>query len=166
MHKMMRMATICLSLMLAACAGPLFRQAPALGDPAAAVTAKMGQPTAIYPVPDGQLFEYATGPMGQATWMAQFGPDGRLASWKQVLTSEKFATIRIGKATKDEVLRTIGQPAEHSRVASHDFEVWSYRYKEADVWNSMMHVHFDRNGIVQQMLNGPDPREVRERPSF
>jgi hypothetical protein len=21
-----------------------------------------------------------------------------------------------------------------------------------------MHVHFDRNGVVQKMLNGPDPR--------
>jgi hypothetical protein len=43
-------------------------------------------------------------------------------------------------------------------VGFHNYEVWSYRYKEAGVWNSMMHVHFDERGIVRQMLNGPDPR--------
>lgn len=166
MHTMIKIATICSTVALAACAGPLFRQAPLIGDPVAAVTAKMGQPTSVYPAPDGQILEYATGPMGQYTFMARIGPDGRLLSWEQVLTGEKFATIKIDHATKEDVLRTIGRPAETSRVASHHYEVWSYRYKEANVWNSMMHVHFDEKGIVRQMLNGPDPREVRERTSF
>ncbi|WP_229425151.1 MULTISPECIES: outer membrane protein assembly factor BamE [unclassified Massilia] len=158
------MAILCGALALGGCSAPLFRQAPAVGDPVASVTAKMGQPTNVYPLPDGQLFEYATGPMGQFTWMARIGADGRLQSYEQVLTGEKFAAIRIGKATKDEVLRTVGRPAEHSRVASHDYEVWSYRYREAGVWNSLMHVHFDAHGVVQQMLNGPDPLfEVRDR---
>jgi hypothetical protein len=39
-----------------------------------------------------------------------------------------------------------------------DLEVWSYPYKEAGVWDSIMSVHFDRNGILQRMQNGPDPR--------
>jgi hypothetical protein len=43
-------------------------------------------------------------------------------------------------------------------VGFHDYEVWSYRYRESGVWNSMMHVHFDQAGVVRQMLNGPDPR--------
>jgi len=61
-------------------------------------------------------------------------------------------------------LRTIGHPAETSYLPLRDLEVWSYRYKEAGVWNSIMHVHFDRNGIVRMMLNGPDPMfEVREK---
>ncbi|MET0982464.1 MAG: hypothetical protein ABWY02_10215 [Telluria sp.] len=152
---------------LASCAGPLFREAPAVGEPVAAVTAKLGQPTAVYPAPDGQVLEYATGPMGQFTWMARIGPDGRLLSYEQVLTGEKFATIKIDQATKEDVLRTIGRPAERSRVAMRNYEVWSYRYKEAGVWNSLMHVHFDQNGIVRQMLNGPDPLfEVRDKQGF
>lgn len=167
MRTMIKIATLCTALMLAGCAGPLFREAPNVGEPVAAVIAKLGQPTAVYPAPDGQILEYATGPMGQFTWMARIGPDGRLASYEQVLTGEKFATIKIDQATKADVLRTIGHPAERSRVAMHNYEVWSYRYKEAGVWNSLMHVHFDENGIVRQMLNGPDPLfEPRDRFPF
>ena len=45
-----------------------------------------------------------------------------------------------------------------------NYEVWSYRYKEAGVWNSLMHVHFDGQGVVRHMLNGPDPMyEPRDR---
>ncbi|MGX4642279.1 hypothetical protein [Massilia sp. SYSU DXS3249] len=161
---MIKIASFCAALMLAGCAGPLFREAPKVGEPLASVTAKLGQPTGVYPAPDGQVLEYATGPMGQFTWMARMGPDGRLVSYEQVLAGEKFATIKIDQATKEDVLRTIGRPAERSRVAMRDYEVWSYRYKEAGVWNSLMHVHFDQNGVVRQMLNGPDPLfEPKER---
>lgn len=167
MNKMMKLATIFASMLLAACAGPLFREAPHPGEPLAAVTAKLGQPTSVYPAPDGQVLEYATGPMGQFTYMARIGADGRLQSYEQVLTGEKFATVKIDQATKADVLRAIGRPAERSRIALRDYEVWSYRYKEAGVWNSLMHVHFDQNGVVRQMLNGPDPMfEVRDRNAF
>jgi hypothetical protein len=163
MHTIARIATLCAALALSGCA--LFREPPVLGEPAAAVTAKLGQPTGVYPLPDGgQELEYATAPFGQFTWMARIGPDGRLASYEQVLTGEKFATIKVDQATKADVLRIIGRPAEQSRVRLHNYEVWSYRYKEAGVWNSLMHVHFDEQGIVRQMMNGPDPMfEVRDR---
>ena len=148
------LAALTTSLLLAGCA---MRTAPDTGDPADVVQAKMGAPTAVYTDGAARTLEYATGPMGQYTWMAHLGPDGRLASYEQVLTSEKFATVKIDQATKDQVLRTFGRPAERSHVAMHDYEVWSYRYKEAGVWNSLMHVHFDGQGVVRQMLNGPDP---------
>ena len=140
---------------LAACAGML-RTPPNPGDSIESVIAKMGPPTASWDLPAGRELEYATGPFGQATWMAHFGPDGRLTAFEQVLTGEKFATIKVGSATKEDVLRTIGHPAEHSYLPLRDFEVWSYRYKESGVWNSMMHVHFDRAGVVRMMQNGPD----------
>lgn len=164
MRNVTRMAILWTALALAGCGAPLIRQAPSVGDPIAAVTAKMGQPTGVHPLADGQLLEYATGPMGQYTWMARIGADGRLQSYEQVLTGEKFATIKVDQANKADVLRTIGRPAERSRVAAHGYEVWSYRYREAGVWNSLMHVHFDANGVVRQMLNGHDPMfEVRDR---
>ncbi len=74
-----------------------------------------------------------------------------------------FAKIEVGKARKDEVLRLVGRPAETSRVFQHDDEVWSYRYKESEVWNSLMHVHFDRDGVVRMRMNGPDPLFEHER---
>ena len=165
MRTILKMTTLCTALLLTACAGTLLREAPAVGEPVAAVTAKLGQPTASYPAVDGgQMLEYATAPFGQFTWMARIGPDGRMLSYEQVLTGEKFATIKVDQATKADVLRTIGRPAERSRVRLRNYEVWSYRYKEASVWNSLMHVHFDEQGIVRQMMNGPDPMfEVRDR---
>ena len=146
-----------LAFSLSACA-PLFRQPPPVGAPLAEVTAALGQPAASYPEPDGgQVLEYRGQPMGQFQHMARIGPDGRLLSYEQVLTSENFARVKVDQWTKDDILRNFGRPAEISRVAFHNYEVWSYRYKEAGVWNSMMNVHFDQQGVVRQMLNGPDP---------
>jgi outer membrane protein assembly factor BamE (lipoprotein component of BamABCDE complex) len=162
MRKMIKIATLAGALLAAGCA-TLGRTPPLVGDSAEAVQARMGRPTAVYAAPDGQVLEYASGPMGQFTWMARIGPDGRMRSFEQVLTGEKFATIKPGATTKEQVLRTIGRPAEVSRVAMRDFEVWSYRYKESGVWNSMMHVHFDRAGVVQLMQNGPDPMYEEKR---
>jgi hypothetical protein len=144
-------------VILSGCAGVIGGPPPMPGDPVDTVIGKFGRPTAVYPLADGQEFEYARGPYGQFTYMARFGPDNRLRSFEQVLTGEKFATLKLNSATKDEVLRTIGRPAETSRVHLNNYEVWSYRYKEAGVWNSMMHVHFDQAGIVRMMQNGPDP---------
>jgi hypothetical protein len=156
--KTMRAAALLLAAVsLSACA-PLFRQPPPAGAPLAAVTAALGQPAASYPEPDGgQVLEYRGQPMGQFQHMARIGPDGRLVSYEQVLTSENFAKVKVDHWTKDDILRNFGRPAEISRVYFHDYEVWSYRYKEAGVWNSLMSVHFDHQGVVRQMLNGPDP---------
>lgn len=129
-----------------------------VGDSEAELLAKRGQPTHRYQDGKDQLLEYATGPWGQKTYMARIDTGGKLVSFEQVLTTEKFATIKVGEATKETVLRTVGAPFETSYLPLRDLEVWSYAYKESNVWNSVMHVHFDRNGIVRQMLNGPDLR--------
>lgn len=129
-----------------------------IGDSEADVLAKRGQPTHRYEDGKDRLLEYAFGPWGQRTYMARIGPDNKLISFEQVLTVEKFATIKVGGATKKDVLRTIGSPTETDYLSLSDLEVWSYPYKENGIWNSIMHVHFDRAGIVRKMLNGPDLR--------
>jgi hypothetical protein len=139
---------------------------PNVGEPISAVEAKLGKPTAVYSKLDETQLEYATGPFGQFTYMATIGPDGRLTSYEQVLTGEKYATIKIGQATKQDVLYTLGQPAETSYLSWQKLEVWSYRYKESGVWNSMMHVHFDDGGIVRKMQNGPDMAREERRSFF
>lgn len=149
----------CLAVLVAGLAGcaTAMRTPPSLGDPRDVVIAKFGPPTGSYPAPPGEELEYATGPYGQFTWMATLGADGRLVKFEQVLNGQTFATIKIDTATKADVLRIVGRPAEHSSVMMHNYEVWSYRYKESGVWNSMMHVHFDQAGIVRMMQGGPDP---------
>ncbi len=156
MGRVIKISILTILLALAGCAS-MFGPPLLPGDSIDTVKLKLGQPTASYSAGPEQLLEYATGPMGQSTWMAHIGADGRLTRLEQVLTGEKFATIKVGSATHEDVLRAIGRPAEKSYLALRDFEVWSYRYKEAGVWNSMMHVHFDRAGVVQMMQNGPDP---------
>jgi hypothetical protein len=153
----MPLAAFAAALTLSACA-PMLRQAPPAGAPLAEVVARLGTPDAIYPEPDGgQVYEYRGQPMGQFQYMARIGPDGRLVSYDQVLTSENFARVKVDQWTKDDILRHFGRPAEVTRVHFHNYEVWSYRYKESGVWNSLMSVHFDQQGVVRQMLNGPDP---------
>ena len=150
-------AGVALILSLSACA-PMLRRTPAVGAPLAEVTAKLGRPDAVYPDPEGgQVLEYRGQPMGQFQHMARIGPDGRLLSYEQVLTSQNFANVKIDNWTKDDVLRHFGRPAQASRAGVGDDEVWSYRYKEQGVWDSLMNVYFNRRGIVVRMQNTPDP---------
>ena len=144
---------------LAGCAS-VFGPPPAPGDSAEVVKTKLGQPTGVYRNGPDTMLEYAMGPFGQYTWMARIGPDGRLISYEQVLTNTKFGTIKIGRDNKESVLSILGRPAKQVRYYSVDGDVWQYRYKESDVWNSLMDVQFDRNGVVQALVNGPD--EERE----
>lgn len=128
------------------------------GDSEADLIAKRGQPTHVYQDGQQRLLEYRQGPWGQKTYMARVGADGKLISYEQVLTVEKFNTIKIGTATKTDVLHIVGAPSETSYLSLTDLEVWSYPYKESNAWDSMMHVHFDKAGIVRKMINLPDPR--------
>jgi hypothetical protein len=151
-----------LALLLFGCAAPpLFPD-----EPESSVLAKRGQPVARYRVGSEQWLEYPSGPFGQQTWFAHIGADGKLKLWEQVLTQQKFASIVPDHASKEDVLHTIGHPAETSYLSLPKLEVWSYRYKENGVWDSMMHVHFDKDGIVRKMQNGPDPRSEREPQAF
>lgn len=145
------------SILLGACAS--FWSNPINpGDSESTVISKLGTPTHRYQDGNERLLEYMKGPWGQQTYMARIGPDGRLISYEQVLTVQKFAGIELGKATKNDVLKLIGAPSDTSYLPLSGLEVWSYPYKEANVWNSVMHVHFDKRGIVQRMQGGPDLR--------
>lgn len=144
------------SLTLSGCAS-LFGSPPAPGASEQEVIAQMGNPTNRYRAGDQTLLEYPGGYYGQRTWMARIGPDGRLIGVEQVRTVEKFGQIKINQSTKQDVLRIVGTPSETSWLSLRDMEVWSYRYKENEVWNSMMHIFFDRTGVVRGLENGRDP---------
>jgi len=156
MRSVFRMLCSALLALLTGCAS--LTTVPPTGASEQEVVAMIGQPTNRYQEGNTQILEYARGPAGQQTFMARIGSDGRLASYEQVLTTQKFSTIKIGETTKEQILHTFGRPSETSYLALPKLEVWSYRYKENDVWDSMMHVHFDHAGIVRKVQNGPDPR--------
>ncbi|NRR33453.1 hypothetical protein HSX11_25085 [Oxalobacteraceae bacterium] len=151
-----------LAWLLAGCA-TLFAPPPQPGDSEQAVLARLGQPTARYADGADTLLEYAWGGLSQFSYMARLGPDHRLRNYRQVLTSDNFATVKVGSDSKASILRKFGRPAETMYLSLPKLEVWSYRYKEADVWDSMMHVHFDHDGVVRMMMNGPDPERDEKR---
>jgi hypothetical protein len=162
MKRPSAIVVLAISIALSACAG-FGEPPPYAGEAEQTMIARIGEPTHRYQDGPDRLLEYAHGPFGQETFMARIGPDGRVISYEQVLRQDKFATIKLGEATKDTVLRTIGAPGETSYLSLPDLEVWTYAYKESGAWDSMMHVHFDRNGIVRKMENGPDTHRDPER---
>ena len=130
------------------------------GQPESEIVRQLGQPTHVYQDQENRLLEYMTGPMGQTTYMARIGPDGRLVSYEQVLTMPKFNSIKIGEAREDDVLRTVGAPSEKTYFPLVRQEAWSYPFKEDNVWDSMMSIYFDKAGVARRMENGPDPRRT------
>jgi hypothetical protein len=146
------------SMFLLGCAlGP----PPQPGEPREAVEARLGRPTAVYNVGDVVIHEYGAGWFGQFTYMARYGANGRLLSYEQVLTDEKFATVKLGVDTKETILHTFGHPSETSYLGLRDLEVWSYRYQQSGVWDSMMHIEFSRDGVVRELMAGPDEMRTK-----
>lgn len=133
-----------------------------LGDSEAQVISARGTPTHRYQVGNQSLLEYMTGPYGQETFMAKIGPDGKLISFEQVLTDEKFATLNIGTSTKNDVLHTVGTPSETTYLPLSRLTAWTYPYRQYEIWDSLMHVHFDESGIVRKLEVTPDFRFRRE----
>lgn len=129
-----------------------------IGDTEAQLLAKRGQPTAVFQDGHSRLLEYRSGNCGQYTYMARVDSRGKVVSYDQVLTTQKFASIPVGKATKDDVLRTVGGPSQTEYLSRVRQEVWSYPYRESGAWNSIMHIHFDQSGVVQRLVNGQDLR--------
>lgn len=109
------------------------------------VIAHHGQPDARYEKPGYTLLEYAAGYWGQYAFFATLNDSGRLIKWEQVLTDEKFDTLKVGQATRSDLLETIGHPAEITRIHKYNYEVWTYRYKKALSWDFLMHFMFDPN---------------------
>ncbi len=137
---------------------------PELGISETELVSIRGKP--FHEMQDGnvRILEWTASNSNQYTYMAKIGPDGKLLSYEQVLTVAKFSTLKPGISTKEDVLKTVGHPNlfESEYLPLVDSEVWTYRYKESGVWDSMMHIHFDHNGIVKRLENGLDPLYLKE----
>ncbi len=157
---MKRLTLLIPFLVLTGCASIFTTPSP--DTPVEEVIALKGQPDAEYREGDTRLLEWSVGPWAQYAYMARIGPDGRLISYEQVLTREKFGTIQLNRSTKNDVLKTVGHPTETDFLPLIDREVWAYRYKEEGIWNSMMYIYFDKQGIVRRMENGLDPMYLRD----
>jgi hypothetical protein len=155
MKKALNALVLLTLLILSACHVLNFSE-PVPGMSQEALIAAAGKPVTTYQDDKTNLWEYSSF-WGQQTHMARFDEKGRLTSWEQVLTSQNFAKVKIGEATKRQILLRFGQPAERSYFSRMRQEVWSYRFKEEDVWDSLMNLHFDEAGIVRKMEVMRDP---------
>ena len=140
---------VALALQLTGCAFPA-KEAP--GAQQAEVLARLGSPTAIFALPDGQQrLLYSELPAGFAAYNLDFDAAGRLERNEQVLTQTRFETIPVGVWTLADVQRTFGPPLLVERVARFDGDIWTYRFRQ----NSdprLAHVHLDRQGIVRMVM--------------
>ena len=135
MPTLVRLAA-CVAL-LAAAAGCALLQGPALsaGQTEAEVLALLGRPTARYALgAQGTRVEFARGPFGRQTWMVDFGPDGRVSRFDQVLNEAHFAEFqqRAPGMSRDELLRTLGTPGERKHGGWAGGQIWSWRYPTND----------------------------------
>lgn len=147
------------ALALAACAG--INDIPP-DAPVSEAMAVMGKPRLSCPLPDGgQRLVWSTQPTGQYAWRADTDASGRIVGRViPVLTDEEFRTVQSGRWTRQDVRCAFGPPAESSEVGLPSVRqvVWSYRYRQNGVWNSLMHIYFSNDGeYVTRMHPGPDP---------
>ena len=133
-------------------------QTPQPGISEAEVIAMRGKP--FHEMQDGdiRILEWTANNYNQYTYMARIGPDGKLVSFEQVLTVENFSALKPDVSTKKDVLKTVGHPNpfESEVLPLTGTEVWTYRYKENGIWDSMMHIYFHPDGVVKRLENGLD----------
>ncbi|MEO8938073.1 MAG: hypothetical protein ABI277_13610 [Burkholderiaceae bacterium] len=143
---------VVLLLLLGGCAHPDFLR---VGMTREELDSRFGTPAAQRHDPDGDVLIYSSAPLGERASAAHLDAQGRVVSVEPLLNTEHFAQIHVGTWDKNDVLTHFGRPAEISRTRQ--YEVWSYRYREAETWYSLFHVMYDTAGIVRETQNGPDP---------
>ena len=156
MNKLRTFIVVTVASLLAACAHPDLLRA---GMTRQELDQRFGAPAAMRHDRDGDVLIYSSAPLGQRASAAHLDAQGRVVSVEPLLNTEHFATIKVGEWNKQDVFTHFGRPAEISRIPR--YEVWSFRYRENEAWDSLFHVMFDPAGIVRQTQNGPDPMYER-----
>lgn len=147
-----------IAVSLAACA--TYRDI-APNSPVQEVIARMGQPSLVCPTPDGgERLVWSYQPYGQHGYAANVGKNGLVDRVESVLTDSSFRRLDTGTWSQQDVVCAFGPPAETERLGLGEKNalVWSYRYKQGNAWNSLMHVYFGGDGSkVTRYHSGPDP---------
>lgn len=125
---------------------------------------QFGPPSVACLPPNPTRFIWSSQPLGQQAWGVDTDQQQRLQRVTQVLSDKEFALLDQETWNQERVLCHFGPPAEkditpYQRVK---MRVWSYRYKQNQVWDSMMYVYFDDEGIVKHHHPGPDPSKIRD----
>ena len=139
--------------LLAACAAP---DRMPLGSTRDETLARLGQPSAMHPLPNGERLQYSFQPAGQWVHNLDFDATGRLQRNTQVMAPGDFDQIVIDRWTRDEVFQRYGRPALVERVASFEGDIWTYRFLEI-TRPRMVHIHLDPGGVVRLVMTTDEP---------
>jgi outer membrane protein assembly factor BamE (lipoprotein component of BamABCDE complex) len=142
-----------LAALLAACAAP--DRLP-LGSSRDEALAKLGPPSAVHRLPDGDRLQYSFQPAGPWVHNLDFDASGRLRRNTQVMDPADFGQIVIDQWTRADVLLRYGRPALVEQVASFEGDIWTYRYLEISR-RRMLHVHIDPGGVVRRVMSTDEP---------
>lgn len=161
------LVTGALTLSLAACYTAPWQTLPP-STSQADVQTQLGKPKEVYPLAPGVTrWLYPTKPFGEETVAVDFDAQGRMLKATQVLSTQEFNKVEVDKWTKTDVLHHFGEPVETSAFPLMKREVWTYRFKQDDVWFSMMNFYFDPDGVVKTTQISPDPlHEKRDNNMF
>jgi len=159
-QRRIRSATtaIAAALLVVGCAAlqpPSFVPGTSMGE----VESRMGKPKDVVKAPGGgTVWQYPNGPLGQTTYMVDFGPDQRVTGVYQALTFERFAKIVPGTTSEADIRLLFGRPGETMFFSRMNEEVWSYRYQSGASSNWIFNVNFDaKTRIVRSTGQEIDP---------
>ena len=155
-----RLPSLLSVLLLAACGGiqSVVPQQSTLAE----VRNAAGRPTDIRFDRDGnELWEYATGPMGDQTYLVRAAMDGRVLAVTELITQAQFAKVTRHASTKAQVRALLGMPSELQYFGAE--AVWSWRMRISPQWGYYS-VRFNREGIAVETLVIMDAsRDSRDR---
>ncbi|MGV3681601.1 MAG: hypothetical protein ACO1PM_18040 [Acidovorax sp.] len=140
-------AVLALVAGLAGCAVP---SREPLGTPRAQVLARLGQPTSVHPLAQGERLLYSQLPAGTEVYNLDFDAAGRLVRTEQVLTQTRLESIPLDQWAVADLLRTFGPPLRVERVARWNGDIWTYRFKQGSD-PRFAHVHLDPSGVVRRI---------------
>jgi len=148
-----------LATLLAGCGTQIMKAQP--GTPVVEIIAQHGKPSYECTAKNGRKrLIWSQQPFGQYAWATEVTPEGTITEMTQVLADQHFNRMSRGIWTREDVLCEFGPPADEEQVGIPEArrDVWSYRYRQSDVWYSMMYVYFEPNGNrVIRFHSGPDP---------
>lgn len=144
--------------LLAGCATP---DSIKPGESEVDVRARFGRPDSEFVLPEGgRRLEYNRGEFMQRSWMVDIDARGRVEQIDQVRDEDHFARLKPGVDDQATTRRALGTPYKIEYYPPSKLTAWLYPYRESGVWNSVMAVMFDPNGIFRRAENGPDPRFI------
>jgi hypothetical protein len=120
---------------------------------------KLGKPSTTCKREDGtERLIWTMQPYGQYSWGTNTTPQGTVVGLQQLLTDANFEKLANGRWTDQQLLCEFGEPANKYGIAKGHEIVWAYRYKQDNVWASMMYVYMGPQGnLVNRFHPAPDP---------